>query len=392
MHRTTHTTYQLRGYCSRSGYARLDGVMQECATLYNAGLQHWRDAHRLGGVNVSLYDQYKEFTLVRRDDPDGWGSLDLEVGRGVLRRLDIARLGFYRRVREGETPGYPRFKPPSRWRTIEIGNSTPAMVRLDPNNQLRVRVKGLPEIRCQVRRTLPPTADLKTLNINRKGRRLYVNLTYQVDAQPLPPSEEAVGIHLGVRERLALSNGERVGRREVDRERLEDLQRRRSRCRQGSRRYRKLTLALSNAHDRERVRNRNECHRITTALVRRYGTVAVPDLEVPYMTEAAQGRALEPDLNVVVRTRLNRAILEQTWGLIRQQLAYKAERAGRQLALVDPAYTSQTCSGCGVREADGNDGLVYQCHHCGMRLDAAHNAARNILGKAMAGGTSPPST
>ena len=139
------------------------------------------------------------------------------------------------------------------------------------------------------------------------------------------------------------------------------------------------------------MKNRNECHRITTALVGHYGVIAIEDLPISNMTRSARGTVEEPGQNVAAKSGLNRSELEQTWGLIRQQLAYKAERAGRRLVLVDPKYTSQVCSDCGVTDAASRNGKVYQCRHCGMRMDADHNAAKNILRKAVAGGTSPPS-
>lgn len=113
-----HATFQLRGYCSKSGYAALDSVLAECARFYNAALQEWHDAWKMRRVSVNLYSQYRELTGVREDEPDGWGAIDRSVGRGVLRRLDWARNAFYRRAKAGETPGFPRFKSAHRWKTI----------------------------------------------------------------------------------------------------------------------------------------------------------------------------------------------------------------------------------------------------------------------------------
>ena len=80
---TVHTIYQQRGYLRRHGHERMDAVMRQCATLYNAALQERRDAYRMAGVRVSLYDQMKAFTSVRSDDP-GWADMDVQVGlRGL---------------------------------------------------------------------------------------------------------------------------------------------------------------------------------------------------------------------------------------------------------------------------------------------------------------------
>lgn len=72
------------------------------------------------------------------------------------------------------------------------------------------------------------------------------------------------------------------------------------------------------------MRNRNECHRVTTELVRRFGLIAVEDLKVKNMSASAKGTVEEPGRNVKQKAGLNRVITEQTWGLIRNQLAYKA--------------------------------------------------------------------
>ena len=70
---SVHRTYQHRAYTSASGYDRLADVMTNCARLYNAALEEWRTAYRQAGVSLTMYDQMKELTGVRRDDPDGWG-------------------------------------------------------------------------------------------------------------------------------------------------------------------------------------------------------------------------------------------------------------------------------------------------------------------------------
>ena len=84
---TTHRTYQFRGYCRRGGYERLRATLALCCELYNAALQERRDAWRLGRHRVSLYSQQRALTAIRRDLPE-WGGLSVQVGRGVLRRVE----------------------------------------------------------------------------------------------------------------------------------------------------------------------------------------------------------------------------------------------------------------------------------------------------------------
>ena len=380
-----HRTYQHRAYSSKAGYARIAEVLRESAKLYNAALEEWRWAYR-SGESVSLYSQYRELTAIRADDAF-WGGMSVQVGRGVLRRADRARQAFFRRVSTGETPGYPRYKSGRRWHTVELANVAVSMIR-PRGDYCAIRIKGLPEIRLRKGLVLPEGV-LKALSVTLRGRRLFVNLTYEVELAVLPGSDAAVGIDMGVSDRLALSNGERVGRRRKASKHLARMQRRLSKCRKGGHRWKQRRAVLANHQHRERIRNRNECHRVTTELVRRFGLIAVEDLAIRNMTASAKGTLENPGRNVRQKAGLNRSITEQTWGMIRLQLNYKAEWAGRTLMTVDPKFTSQRCSGCGVVSAEHRQRKRYDCAGCGMTEDADVNAARNILHKALAGRRTP---
>ena len=315
----------------------------------NAALQERRDAWRLQGVSVSFYDQTAEFTGVRREFEE-WGALDLNVGRGVLRRIDRGMAAFFRRVKAGETPSYPRFKPRNRFRCIELAGVRPGMLRRSADGGLAwVRVKGLPTIEMRLKRELPPAEQLKSL-----------------------------GIDLGVNSRLALSDGTLVDGRRPDRRKERRLRRAVSRSRRGSARRAKRVARLARETHCNQVRNRNAVHEITTSLVRAYGRIAVEALQIPNMTRSAKGTAEEPGKQVAAKRALNRRILDQTWGELVRQLTYKAAWAGREFATVNPAYTSQTCSNCGARTPQEHY-RVHRCTACGAPpLDRDINAARNV--------------
>ena len=351
-------------------------MLAESADFYNSELQLWRDQFKETGKSDSLFDRMKAFTVKRNSD-EFWGSVSLHVGRGVLRRMDRARQAFYRRCKAGEKPGYPRFKPQHRYRTIQIEQVTPAMVR-PAKRGYAIRIKGLPIVGIRTNRKLPPVEDLKTIRITFRGRRPSVNLTYAVEIESLPKTGARVGLDMGVIARITTSEGERIDRRMPDRDEIAGKQRRLSACAKGSRNFRKRRRILANAHSRSSVRDRNRCHRITTALVRRYDLIAVEDLDVGRMTKSGGKR----------KAGLNRSINEQSWGRITQQLVYKAESAGRELRFVDPRNTSQRCSSCGAMVRKGLEVRRHRCA-CGLDLDRDHNAALNILAKALAGGVLP---
>jgi putative transposase len=419
---TVNTTLQRRGYLSKQGYVALDRVMHMSCRLYNAALENFRNSYPRRWVTVpaetgkgltfdgsqwqrnkatgvwfnevgdplrvtgqepdaSLYAMYNQLTGIRADDPQ-WAALDTLIGRGVLQRLQRAKNDFFRRCRDGQKPGYPRFKSVSRWRTIELAEVRPGMVRRN-----KIRVKGLPTITLRGD-NLPDSSQFRTLRITRTRRKLTISLTYEMERDPLPPNTACVGIDMGITDRMTFSNGDTpMDRRQPDRDNIAEKQRRLSRCTKGSRRFNERGRVLANAQERRRIRNRNDCHRVTTDIIRRFGHVAIENLKLRNMTASAQGTVEHPGTNVRAKGGLNREIMAQTWGTIRQQLRYKAEWAGRSLVEVDPRNTSITCSRCSTVDAKSRSGKSFHCRDCRLNIDADLNAAINILRRSLAGGT-----
>ena len=187
---------------------------------------------------------------------------------------------------------------------------------------------------------------------------------------------------MGITDRVALSDGNFIPRRLTDRGAVARLQRRIERCKKNSKGQIKLYHQFGRLKFREAVRNRNECHRITTEIVRCYSFIAAENLRIPNMTRSAKGTLEEPGKNVAAKSGLNRSALEQTWGVILNQLEYKADWYGRTFVKVDPKHTSQECSGCGFVDSGNRDRKYrkrFVCQSCGMVADADTNAARNVL-------------
>ena len=258
------------------------------------------------------------------------------------------------------------------------------MLRTSPDGKKTfVKVKGLPTVTLKLNRELPPPTSLKGLRINMRTTGVDVDLVYSMPREKPLEGGERVGIDLGVNQRLALSDGTVIEPRNVERKKEEELRAAVGRSRRGSNRRRKRVQALSRECRRNRVKNRNECHRITTSLVRRYAGMALEDLRIRNMTRSAAGTAEEPGKNVAAKSGLNRSILEQSWGLIGNQLTYKAEWAGRELVLVNPQNTSRECSRCGrTRDEPLEEYRTFQCKRCGLEMDRDRNAAVNIRNRA----------
>ena len=301
---TIHRTYQLRGYTSRTGYGRIREVLGVCQRLYNRMLAERIAVYRMAGKTMGKYAMMKRLTHLRRETQE-LSEIDLKIERGALVRLDRAFQAFFRRVKAGDGYGFPRFKPRQRYTCLELAQVTPAMLKGN-----RIKIKGLPSIRIRPSRPLPKRKPV-SMRLIMRGRIFTIDLVYAEQVEQLPYSDKAVGIDLGVNERMTLSTGETVERRQPNRKRQRVLQRAISRKRKSSNSRHKAVAKLARFKRREQIVNRNECHRITTDLIRKNGLIAIEGLRVKDMTRDNRG--------------LNREILGQTWGVLRQQLAYKAE-------------------------------------------------------------------
>ena len=381
---TAIKTIKLRGYTTRAGYGQLDSALLLLKILYNAALEERRTAYRKAGTSLTLKTQNLQLKDICRDLPE-YAALDRHLLNSTLRRLDTAFQAFFRRVKAGEKPGYPRFKGRNWFKSITnlpVGHC-PAWYRFD-GREVAITIKGLPKITAKVGSLDVPTVRPKTLGIVRKGKRIWLTLTYEFEPESLSFTGSVVGLDRGVRKVLADSNGGVVPPFKRDWKRRRRLQRKMSRRRPkpgqpASRRYRKAKAAHSRFLEKEGQQIHNAIHQVTSRIVKEHDIVVVESLNIRNMTRTAKGTEEQPGRNVAAKAGLNRGILAQSWGEIQRQLTYKAEWAGKRVVEVDPRFTSQTCQDCGAVNAKNRRGEWYHCLACGFELDADRNAAVNIL-------------
>ena len=264
------------------------------------------------------------------------------------------------------------------------------MVRRVSHRRYNIRIKGLPLLRVKANRELPDSADIRKIMVKRDGRKYWVCLTYKIalpdiHEMPLFPIvlHNAIGIDMGVSIRATFSDGSSIPRVRKNKRRKRMLQRRMSRAQKGSSGYKRKRRDHARECGRIALRHLQATHRQTTAIVRKHDFIAFEKLEIPNMTKSARGTLEKQGKNVAQKRGLNREILEQSWGEFRRQLQYKAEWAGKATRAVDPKYTSQTCSGCGVVDKSQRKKRRYDCRRCGLSIDADHNAAIIILRRAI---------
>jgi putative transposase len=338
----------------------LEQVLWRCRDLYNTALEQRIVAYQRRHASVSRYEQEAELTDIRAAFPE-YATIHSHVLQDVLARLDKTYQAFFRRVLRGEKAGFPRFKGRNRFHSFtykEYGNGA----RLD-NGFLALSKIG----RIAVHWSRPVKGTPKTVTICKEADGWYVSFScVDVPAQPLPATRQETGMDLGIEAFATLSDGTRIltpgCHRKAERY-LAKCQRRISRRKKGSNRGRKAVALLAKAHQTVRRQRADFHHKTALALVKANDPIYHEDLRVT---------------NMVKNHRLAKSIADAGWAAFLTILTFKAASAGKRVVAVDPAFTSQICSGCGVLVSKGLSVRWHACPDCGTNLHRDHNAARNI--------------
>lgn len=357
-------TYKYRLYPTHEQVEQLTWTLDRCRELYNAALQERRDAYRMAGKSLSYYDQQAELPAVKVARPEYWQIANC-VLQDVVRRLDRAFQAFFRRVKTGEKPGYPRFQGRDHYDSFtypQYHNGTHLNYSEGKWGTLTLCKFGT----IKTRITRPVAGTIKTVTIHRDGDQWYACLSCEVEPSLLPASDEATGIDLGLLHFATLADGSTIANPRYLRHSLKRLKRAQqtlSGRKRGSHRRGKVRKVVAQLHRRVRNQRADFCHKQARQLVNRYGLIVLEDLA---------------PTNMVQNHHLALSISDAGWGLFTQLCIVKAASAGRTVVLINPAYTSQTCSRCGLIRKKTLAERWHSCE-CGCELDRDHNAALNIL-------------
>ncbi|MFJ2577363.1 RNA-guided endonuclease InsQ/TnpB family protein [Kitasatospora aureofaciens] len=371
----------------------LGEMLRDHCSLYNGALQERRDAYRhVSKTSIRYGMQSAQLKDIRAFDPERQGRWSFSSQQATLRRLDKAFAAFFRRVKSGETPGYPRFRGVNWFDTVEFPkdgdgcrwDSTPH----DP--QTRVRFQGVGHVKVNQHR--PVAGKVKTVSVKREGKRWYVVLTAeQAQPEPFPPTGSVVGIDLGIATFLADSNGgfvpnPRHGRTAAAK--LEAAQQALARCRRRGNRRRKAVAKVADLHRKVRRQRLDHAHKTALGLVRAHDFVAHEDLKIRNMSKAPAPKP-DPDQpgaflpnGAAAKAGLNKSINDAGWGVFLTILHAKAESAGREVIAVDPRNTSRTCPRpeCGHVAAENRPTQEkFHCQSCGHTAHADTVGAINVL-------------
>lgn len=351
-------TFKYRLYPTKPQVQFLDRELKEACSLYNAAKQERDDAWKTCHKSINYYDQANQLKAMRAD---GCLTLsDFSCCQDVLRRVDKAYKAFFARVKRGEKPGFPRYRSARRYDSITFPSPGHGY-KLLPNGKLRITGAG--HIKVKLHR--PVEGNIKTATIKREAGRWFVCFSVERDTSPLPASDHATGIDVGLNSFAVLADGTQIENPRHYRNaeaRLRRCQRKVARRKKGSNRRRKAVLLLQRAHLHVGNQRRDFHHKTSRSLVNEYGLIAVEDLNVKGL---AGGMLAKP-------------VHDAGWSMFVAMLAYKAEDAGRRLVKVDPRGTSQTCV-CGAAVRKNLADRWHDCPDCGLSASRDHVSAQVIL-------------
>lgn len=369
---TVRKTFKYKLVPTPTQERELGRVLGLCRWLYNTALEQRITAWQRARISVSRFQQEAELKDIRAELPE-YATIHSHVLQDVLARLDKTYQAFFRRVKAGEKAGFPRYQARTRWHSFtykEFGNGATV-----DNGFLVLSKIG----RIVVRWSRPLEGTAKTVTISREADGWYVCFSCAaVPVQPLPPTGQETGIDLGVEAFATLSDGTRIFSpgwyRKAERA-LKTAQRRVSRRKKGSHRRGKAVALLAKAHQRVRRQRQDYHHKVALTLLRENDTIYHEDLQTA---------------NLLKNHHLAKSISDAGWAAFLSILAFKAACAGKRVVAVPPAYTSQSCSGCGRVVWKGLSVRWHRCPYedCGTSLHRDHNAAKNIerAGQARQGG------
>lgn len=356
-------TFAYRLFPSKPQARLLDSTLETCRRFYNQCLAERRDVYQQQGESVGKYQQLAKVKVHKAINPYAKG-IHSHVLQSVVTDLDKAFQAFFRRVKASQTPGFPRFKGRNRFSSFgfkEYGNG----FKIDGR---RLKLSGIGRVAVRWHRPLEGT--IKTVRITRRAAKWYACFVCEVEATPLPTTTTDIGVDVGIASLITTSEGEKEvhpGWYRTAQRKLRVLQRRVARRKKGSARRRKAVLQLQHQHERIANRRKDFLNKLAHRLIARYDRIALEDLRIT---------------NMVRNRHLAKSILDAGWGYLIRHLMSKAAEAGRVVLLVDPHYTSKTCSQCGhIFESLSLADRWIDCG-CGLSLDRDHNAAVNILNRA----------
>jgi putative transposase len=351
-------------------------ILRRCAGaarfVYNWGLAQRIKVYREEGESLSFFTQQKLLNECKTEEFPWLSKLSRGIYSLALRNLDSAFQNFFRRITNGEKPGFPKFK--AKHRTMPAFQIRTDSIKV---GSAKVRLPKIGWVRLKERDYLPAENEVKYVfaTISERAGRWFIALTGEEEQEDEVAQGKPIGVDVGISAMATCSDGRSFDNpkalSKLERK-LARAQRQLSRRQKGSNRRQRAKEKVAKIHYRISCARSNALHNTTSAIVgkglpaeQRPSSIGIEDLNVKGMMK---------------NHHLAKAVADVSMGELHRQLTYKAEWAGSKVVQADRFYPStKTCSVCGaVKESMSLSERTFKCESCGASLNRDLNAAINL--------------